>query len=482
MKIKELLKLIILITILSGCSTRPDSSELFSRIEDEYENGNFQKLAQLTDSLNLLFPDETRLSGKADSLALISDRIRLDFSLTEEQFLKKLEGYKLSFNDSLLNVWDKKKWIEWRYIDGEKRYFNRSASNLLLLKKFHEEKEVLSIENSRDPEMIERLGHTAQVLKVWKENPDSLKPVRIKVTYTITVDADVVPDGSVIRCWMPFPKENNPRQENVEILSVSDVDFILSPDSVIHRSVYMEETALKGIGTIFQVSFSFQSSPQYLDLSSAKTLPYDKESSLFRKYTAEQLPQICFTENVKRTADRITSPEDTPSEIVIKIYTWFKENIPWTGALEYSTMENIPEYVLGNRRGDCGMQTFLYMSMLRYKGIPVRWQSGWKLPPDHINLHDWCEIYFEGSGWFPSDISYDLQPTDDKTLKEFFMSGIDSYRMIVNDGVAGSLYPPKEHLRSEPYDFQRGEVEWQGGNLYFDKWDYDMDIEYFEDN
>jgi len=36
----------------------------------------------------------------------------------------------------------------------------------------------------------------------------------------------------------------------------------------------------------------------------------------------------------------------------------------------------------------------------------------------------------------------------------------------------------KKFLRSEPYDFQRGEVEWKGGNLYFDKWDYDMKIEY----
>jgi hypothetical protein len=34
------------------------------------------------------------------------------------------------------------------------------------------------------------------------------------------------------------------------------------------------------------------------------------------------------------------------------------------------------------------------------------------------------------------------------------------------------------HFRSEPYDFQRGEVEWEGGNLYFDKWDYTMKVKY----
>jgi hypothetical protein len=44
--------------------------------------------------------------------------------------------------------------------------------------------------------------------------------------------------------------------------------------------------------------------------------------------------------------------------------------------------------------------------------------------------------------------------------------------------VAGALHPEKQYLRSEPNDFQRGEVEGKGGNLYFDKWDYDIKIKY----
>ena len=124
------------------------------------------------------------------------------------------------------------------------------------------------------------------------------------------------------------------------------------------------------------------------------------------------------------------------------------------------------------------MQTFLLMSMLRYKGIPVKWQSGWMVPPQAENLHDWCEVWFEGVGWVPVDISYGLQYSNDTRLKEFYITGIDSYRMIVNDGISGELFPPKKFIRSEPFDFQRGEVEWTGGNLYFDKWDYDIKINY----
>src|SRR5687767_15490071 len=35
------------------------------------------------------------------------------------------------------------------------------------------------------------------------------------------------------------------------------------------------------------------------------------------------------------------------------------------------------------------------------------------------------------------------------------------------------LVPEKRSLRSEPADFQRGEVELDGRNLYYDEWDYD---------
>ena len=40
------------------------------------------------------------------------------------------------------------------------------------------------------------------------------------------------------------------------------------------------------------------------------------------------------------------------------------------------------------------------------------------------------------------------------------------------------LYPAKRFPRSETVDFQRGEVEWKGGNLYFDKWSWNIKVDY----
>lgn len=464
----------------SGCRPKTDCNSLYELIKAKSDAGEFLEASELADSLRANCADAVQLIMKSDSLVEINNRIRLDFSLTENDFLARVERNTGKQTDSALKAWNDRKWIEWRMIDGKKMYFNRAASNLVLLRDFYENREEQDRMTYADSRMKNRLQHSRMVVKSAAGKTSPVCPVTMNIRYTITVLPDAVPGGETVRCWLPFPKENHARQNNVEFLSASEPDYIIAPDSLIHRSVYMEKKAVSDSATIFTITFRYTSSAVSFDPEKINALPYDMESNTYKIYTAEELPDICFTENVKRIADSITSPEDSPVEMFSKIYLWFKQNIQWTGALEYSVMPNIPEYVLQNMRGDCGMQTFLYMSMLRYKGIPVRWQSGWMVPPDNRNLHDWCEVYFEGTGWVPSDVSYDLQDSDERLIRQFYMSGIDSYRMIVNDGVAGPLFPGKKFMRSEPFDFQRGEVEWKGGNLYFDKWDYKMEIEYVE--
>jgi hypothetical protein len=478
MKTRKTFLLSIFIIIISGCKPGTDCSQLFNNMMKEMDAGNLSRVRIIADSVKISCKDNAVISFKADSIKQIADRIAIDFSLDEEEVRDQIEKRTGAFSEEDKLRWEEKGWLEYRLIDGKKMYFRRSVSNMILLKKFYDEKDLLLKENSEDPQMIFRLNHTTDAVHLSDKQSNPTIPLNVGLTYTISVKPDVVPDGESIRCWMPWPKSNHQRQQKVELLSTSSQEYLISPDTAIHSSLYMEEKARNGMPTIFSISYRYVSCAQYFNIDALETLPYVKESDNFKKYTSEQPPQIIFSDEIKQLADRITGKDEDPAEIVRKIYMWFKENIPWTGALEYSIMADIPDYVIKHMRGDCGMQTFLYISMLRYKGIPVRWQSGWMIPPGGENLHDWCEVYFEGAGWVPSDISYDLQNSEIREIREYYLSGIDSYRLIVNDGVAGNLYPEKQFLRSEPYDFQRGEVEWKGGNLYFDKWDYDLKIDF----
>ncbi len=470
----------ILLIISFGCRTVSDSNQVLEDIQENLDFGNISTVIQIADSLKKLGGKNKEIIHIVDSLEQIAERVGLDFSISEDKIDIQIERLIGPVSAEVKSAWEKKGWLEWRIIDGEKKYFNRAASNLLLIKKFHEQKNKKNLEIANEPEMIFRLKHTKQVFQASDNQSKPVVPVKMKITYTITVHPEAVPEGEKIRCWLPWPKENNPRQKEVKLLSTSIPEYMISPDTAIHSTIFMEELSKRGVPTVFQISFTYESYARYFNPTGINILPPDKSSYDYQKYTSEQFPHICFTDDIKRLADSITGDADNPAMIVRKIYFWFKDNIPWAGALEYSTIPNISEYVYKYRRGDCGMQTFLFMSMLRYKGIPVRWQSGWMVPPGAENLHDWCEVYYQGTGWVPVDVSYDLQKSENTSIKEFYFSGIDSYRLIVNDGLAGPLHPQKQYLRSEPNDFQRGEVEWNGGNLYFNKWNYDMKIEYMK--
>jgi hypothetical protein len=92
-------------------------------------------------------------------------------------------------------------------------------------------------------------------------------------------------------------------------------------------------------------------------------------------------------------------------------------------------------------------------------------------------MHDWCEFYVEPWGWLPADVSYGLRNSDDLRIREFYFGHQDSYRLAVNFDYGCPFTPDSSALRSEPADFQRGEVEIDGKNLYFNEWDYDFSFE-----
>jgi transglutaminase-like putative cysteine protease len=117
------------------------------------------------------------------------------------------------------------------------------------------------------------------------------------------------------------------------------------------------------------------------------------------------------------------------------------------------------------------------MTLLRFNGIPTRWQSGWVFADDEYhydNMHDWAQVYLAPYGWVPIDVTFGRLVSDDPQIASFYSGGLDSYRLAFNDDFSQPFVPAKQHARSETVDSQRGEVEWRGGNLYFDQWDYEF--------
>jgi hypothetical protein len=334
-------------------------------------------------------------------------RIALDFRKDKESVVAYIQNYYPLVTDSMLDAWEESKALEVMYVHGKKCYFNQAAPNLFRIdpeaKKVKEAKEGRSLSAS---ELVNQ-KHLPEVINtLHSSNTTQGLPVRFEVTYKLTVKADAVPDGEVIRCWLPYPREDNRRQSEVELLSASCADYQIAPEEALHRTLYMEKRAEKNTPTQFSVAYRFTSSAEWFDLKEEQLRPYHTESDLYKKYTAENAAHVLFTPAIRHLSGHVVGNGDSPLQKVRKIFTYINDAYPWASAREYSTVPNIPEYVIDNRHGDCGMVSLLFITLCRLNGIPAKWQSGFMLHPGGVNLHDWAEVYFEGVGWVPVDQSF----------------------------------------------------------------------------
>jgi transglutaminase-like putative cysteine protease len=293
------------------------------------------------------------------------------------------------------------------------------------------------------------------------------------VAYSIVVNADAVPAGETVRAWLPFPRALPGQQEDIRLIGSQPRRHALAPESALQRTVYLEQTAQSGAATKFSIEYTLTIFAQDHRIDPDKVLPANITREL-APFVAERKPHIVFTDEIREFSRQVVSDEKNPYRIAQKLFAAV-DRIPWAGALEYSTISNISDYTLKSGHGDCGQQTLLLMTLLRFNGIPARWQSGWVFSDgDYDNMHDWGYLYLAPYGWVPMDVTTGRLNSGDPALDTFYLGGLDAYRIAFNDDFSQPFFPPKQHFRSETVDSQRGEVEWRGENLYFDQWDYEF--------
>lgn len=475
--IRNIILSVLLLTTASGCIFQATHSKI-TLAENLLKNGELTEATKLAGEILKLTGLSTKERARTDSIIEICSRIKFDFTLSESDLLRILSKYNPKADDKELLRLEKEHKVDLLILDGKKNYFKNSVRNIFLLDPGYAGLMAEKTAPLTDSLSLFRVAHSKEILKRTEFPGEPVNPVRIKLSYTIKVSADAVSAGDTIRCWMPFPREQHQRQQKIHLTGTEPAVHILSPDTDLQRSLYLEKIAVANQPTVFRSEIEYTSFAQTFQLTPEMIRPYQKEAPLYKECTAERAPQIVFNDNIKSLAKSILDDETNPLLQVRKIYGWINDSVTWASALEYSIIPDIPGFVMRQRHGDCGMQTLLFMTLARSAGIPVKWQSGWMLHPGEVNLHDWCEVWFEGFGWVPLDQSFGLQNSREEAIRDFYITGIDAYRLIVNDDFSKPLSPAKKYLRSEPYDFQRGEVEWKGGNLYFDKWSWHMDVKY----
>jgi hypothetical protein len=412
-----------------------------------------------------------------------AERLRrepFDFALTADDVLEQIQTDIPDARMKDVDEWTKDGSLESCVIDGEKRYYRRAVRNMYLLHKKIADRRTSKSTDRKTPDkdefgvITDMAVHAKNALEARKKSSSPLvTPQRFRIDYSLTVKPGEVPKGKKIRCWLPFPKEC-PTQKDIKILKSFPPKPMIAPNDVEQRTAYLEQPSGGDDPTTFSISFELTTYAFVEPVDPVKVKPYDKNGEVYKKYASERPPHISFTPEIKEKVKEICGNETNPYLKAKKIFEWVQTNIPWSGAIEYCLPQNLSQRAFLRRTGDCGMQGLLFITMCRIAGVPAKWQSGWSLRPARNNMHDWTQFYIEPFGWLYADPSHGLIDSADPDVKWYNFGNFDRYRLIVNSDYGMELYPQKKHFRSEPVDFQRGEVEWEGGNLYFNQWGWDF--------
>lgn len=442
------------------------------------KSGQFQKAESLLGSA------EAR-RDRLETLEILR-RTRIEYSLDPASLVAKVRKSVPDATSKDVERWAKESRARYRVIDGQRLYFRREPQNIFLFSEEARARRAQAGNAPREPAWKLTDHLKAVVEEAERTGQLEVKPVRHRVTHTITLRPNTpgVKAGSLVRAWLPFPQEYR-QQRDVRLISASSEPKLIAPNAVegnpvggaAQRTVYFEETVTDPAQPLtFQEDFAYTSYAYYPRLDEAKVqpLPADWNGACL----GERPPHIVFTPALRRQAARIVGKETNPLAKARKIFRWVSANIKWNAEDEYCTIPSLAIKGITAGRGDCGVQGTVFIALCRIAGIPARWQSGWETKPTKSwGMHDWAEIYIAPWGWLPADASYGVQASDDPRIADFYCGHQDSYRAIFNLDWGRDLFPLKTSLRSEPADFQRGEVEVDGRNLYFGQWDYDMKVQ-----
>lgn len=407
-----------------------------------------------------------------DSAAAIEARTRADFSLTLKEGKKRVRQLHPGITDADINRFIAKRYLEVRDIDGQKRMHVKSPRNLALVNPDMNG----GYTGRTSPASEDRICEVDSILSAIDGKEGSSAARRIRYRYSVDVPYSDELRGDTLRLWLPMPRPTQ-RQAGIRLVESHPAAHSISdPSASVHRSVYLEQPVREGEDTHFDITVEYIASAEYYspDAILAAMQPYNKQSDTYRRYTAMEAPHIVRLDSLARA---IVGDETNPLRQSELVYDYIYRRFPWAGAREYSTLECIPEYVLAEGHGDCGQVSLLYISLMRSLGVPARWESGWMMHPGAVNYHDWAEVYFEGIGWVPVDVSFGrMENAADPRTRAFYSTGMDHYRLAANSGVCGPLVPAKRFVRSETVDQQAGELECSRGNIYYPGFRRHMEI------
>ena len=385
------------------------------------------------------------------------ERVRLDFCVTKAQLVTQIRAEWPDFSDADLDRLIENGRIDWREVDGEKRFLRSAVDSLRLYP-------------AEVPGLVcPPTDRTAQlaVLKEMREKGEAVRRIRLRASIRANEGLFTSPDTSVM-AWLPVP--TGPQVADVRILDATPGARVAPADAP-QRTAFWNAPGTSE----FFVEYEYLIRAPYVDLWADNPVPAVDDPRFLPAPEpmpadlAEQEPHVVFTPYLRDLAEQLFAgiPADDQLGRARAAYDWVTTNVDYRFQPAYLLLDSIADYAAQGRRADCGVFALLFIALCRLGGVPARWQSGLYVTPDRVGNHDWAMFHIDGLGWLWADCSFGsaARREGDEARRRFYFGNIGPWRMPANHEFFSRLTPADPALRNDPFDSQLGEMCVDGRGL-----------------
>lgn len=424
-----------------------------------------KQLIKIYQQRELLEPLKKRLKIEETIL----DVIKKEYCLTyQEAFAQLKELIPDITKEEFVRLKDTGK-IDWMYIDGEEHYFRRYLATLKKVNKEIRKRAGLDDENAEELEVNEKRALHDVIESIKREKTVTW---HFSLRACVKIKDEIFQKGKVC-VHLPIPAECQ-QISNIKINQTSGKKGIVAQENAPQRTICFKEELLEN--KEFFVEYEYDNTVSYHELN--KDCVKEINPDDFTKELSESVPHLMFTPYLKALSKQITSGVTNPLLKAKAIYDYITTKIEYSFMREYLTITNITEYAALSGKGDCGVQSLLFIVLCRIAGVPARWQSGLYVTPYHAGSHDWAEFYIAPYGWLFADCAFGGGAYGEKGdgQREFYFGNLDPFRMVANSQFQKEFMPPKKYIRTDPYDNQTGEIEYEDRGLLYDEYDCSIQV------
>lgn len=453
--------------------------------------GDFTGAKQLIDEyMKKDIPEEYKQRLQFESKVL--EILPKEYTWSEERALSEIKTVIPDFTEYEFDELVKQGEIDWYYVNGEVRYFRRFLSTLLKvnkeIKRRAEEKTGVQTEDEESVDVKEKKA-LHKVIRSLIEKKELTYHLKIKAGVKI-VDSSFMP--GTVRVHLPLPIEDD-HIKNINICHMEPKAVHISNQRRGQKTSFFGENLTEN--RTFEMEYEYDNHVSYVrpdrerigrtiqpelnrqTLQVEHIIENETDTPLTEDFT-EQVPHIKFTPYLKALAEKIAGNITNPYDRARAVYDYVTTKVTYAFMREYITIEEIPQYAALRGRGDCGVQALLFITLCRILKIPARWQSGLYTTPYSAGSHDWAQFYLAPYGWLFADCSFggSAYREGDMERWNFYFGNLDPFRMPANSAFQKEFEPPKRFLRADPYDNQRGEIEYGTRGLSYDEFDSKREV------